>query len=84
MSSYGSNLPKPVQSPWEQIDRGLPDQSDLDPGLNFNGKNSINYGSYGSGVFDARMDAYLRVGGYSEHLIFENWWHCKKQSDWIR
>ncbi len=72
MSSFGSNLPKPVQSAWEQINRGLADQSDLDPGLNFNGKNSINYASYGSGVFDTRMDAYLRVGGYSEHLIFEN------------
>ena len=69
MSSYNASLPKPVESPWEQIDRGIADQSDLDPGLNFNGSNGVTYGCYGSGNFTADMDAYLRYGGFSEHII---------------
>ena len=69
MSNYNASLPKPVESPWEQIDRGIVDQSDLDPGLNFNGTNDVTYGCYGSGNFTANMDAYLRYGGFSEHLI---------------
>jgi hypothetical protein len=71
MSSYNSSLPKPVESPWEQIDRGIADESDLDPGLNFNGTNSVTYGCYGTGIFTANMDAYLRYGGFSEHLILD-------------
>ncbi len=69
MSTYNSSLPKPVESPWEQIDRGMSDRSDLDPGLNFNGSNGVTYGCYGTGSFTADMDAYLRYGGFSEHII---------------
>ena len=69
MSNANPSLPKPVESPWEQIDRGIADQSDLDPGLNFNGTNGVTYGCYGTGSFTADMDAYLRYGGFSEHII---------------
>jgi len=69
MSNVNPSLPKPVESPWEQIDRGIADQSDLDPGLNFNGSNGVTYGCYGTGNFTADMDAYLRYGGFSEHII---------------
>lgn len=69
MSTVNPSLPKPVESPWQQIDRGIADQSDLDPGLNFNGTNAVTYGCYGSGNFTANMDAYLRYGGFSEHII---------------
>lgn len=66
-----ATLPKPIESAWEQIDLGYSDKSDLDPGLNFNGRNPVSYGCYGSGIFSAKMDTYLRRGGFSEHLIFE-------------
>lgn len=69
-TTYGS-IPKPAESAWEQIDLGYSDMSDLDPGLNFNGQNSVNYACYGSGVFSAKMDSYLRVGGFSEHVILQ-------------
>ncbi|MFM2031968.1 MAG: hypothetical protein RLZZ297_733, partial [Chloroflexota bacterium] len=71
MSSYGVGLPKPIQSPWEQVDRGLPDKSDYDPGLNIHGDNEVTYGCYGDGSFTAKFDAYLRLGGFSEHLILD-------------
>ncbi|MFM2309457.1 MAG: hypothetical protein RLY87_1578 [Chloroflexota bacterium] len=71
MSSYGTGLPKPVQSPWEQIDLGDAMHSDLDPGLNLNGTNEVSYGCYGTGIFNANFDAYLRLGGFSEHMILE-------------
>lgn len=70
MSNYNATLPKTVESPWEQIDLGRPDLADLDPGVNFVGDATVKYGCYGSGEFAASMDAYLRYGGYSEHLIF--------------
>lgn len=71
MSTFSATIPKPAESAWEQIDLGYSDESDLDPGLNFNGQNSVDYGCYGSGEFDARMDTYLRMGGFSEHLILQ-------------
>lgn len=71
MSSYGVGLPKPVQSPWEQVDRGLPDQSDFDPGLNIHGSNDVSYGCYGDGSFTAQFDAYVRYGGFSEHIVLD-------------
>ncbi len=71
MSTIDATIPKPAESAWQQIDLGYSDESDLDPGINFNGQNSVNYGCYGTGVFDARMDTYLRYGGFSEHLILQ-------------
>lgn len=71
MSATYATIPKPAESAWEQIDLGYSDDSDLDPGLNFNGKNTVSYGCYGSGEFMANMDAYLRYGGFSEHVILE-------------
>lgn len=70
MSSYAPTLPKTVESPWEQIDLSRDDLADLDPGINFVGDATVAYGCYGNGEFAASMDAYLRYGGYSEHLIF--------------
>jgi hypothetical protein len=70
MSTYDSTLPKTVESPWEQFDLPSDDDADLDPGINFVGDATVAYGCYGSGEFAASMDAYLRYGGYSEHLIF--------------
>lgn len=64
-----NSVPKPVSTAWEQIDLGQADKSDLDPGINFNGNNNVSYACYGTGIFNADMDAHLRVGGMSEHII---------------
>ncbi|MFN5367899.1 MAG: hypothetical protein ACK5C8_05035 [Roseiflexaceae bacterium] len=71
MSSTYNTIPEPAESAWEQIDLGYSDESDLDPGLNFNGENTVKYACYGTGVFSAKMDTYLRYGGFSEHLILQ-------------
>lgn len=70
MSNYRTSLPKPVEAPWEQRDE-LVNKGEYDPGLNLNGTNTVSYGCYGSGIFTADFDAYLRLGGFSEHMILD-------------
>lgn len=70
MSNYRSSLPKPVEAPWEQREE-LVNKGEYDPGLNLNGTNTVSYGCYGSGTFTADFDAYLRLGGFSEHMILD-------------